>query len=730
MKKQLLSIFAVVAAGTAVAQTPSPSWTIAQDPIFTQVPVAGTRFLDAVDANVAWVCGYDGNSSTANYNWFSRTTNGGATWVPGNIFPDTNTYNLASLEAIDANIAWVASYMHATSGEGAIHMTNDGGQTWTNMSAPGMFTNTTQSFCNFITWLTPSIAIVNGDPIGPGNGEYELWKTTDGGQTWNLIPGSAIPDPLPAEYAIVDMYSTVGPTHMWFGTNKGRVYRTTDAGATWAVTQVGPTTPTSSVIEVRFANTTNGLCYVVSGANQMLYNTTNGGVTWNLIPGGLPANFGPNEMCAIPGTPYFASVGNANNMLSYSTNNGVTWNDWQSVGLPYTTIDFADQNTGWAGGFTAFPTSTVLGIWKYHGSDFSAVFSLPSYICKGASDVTVSPVNTSTSSASPLTFSWSASPADVLFSSPTASVPVLTFSANGTYTITLEATSPAGIGTATQVISIGSCTPPVVSFSISETGCNNIALTLTNTSTGSPNPTYTITSSPSNNFTVTQGSGNLWSLKWADPGSYVVTVAGSNPSGMSSATQTVVLADCSPTVSFDFVDLMCRVEDTITTVNNSMGVISHTWSIAPSPGSGGLFTSVGTGTLTNRMIKIGPSTSSATVVYTITLRASNNSGVTTFSRTVQVTKDNCVGLKHLSNLDNNLEVFPNPAREKVNISLPASSDTYRIKLLNVLGAEVYETKADRTGGNVTINLVNQPKGIYFLTVETNTEKVTRKIVLE
>jgi hypothetical protein len=188
MKKQLLSIFSALMVGSVMAQVPSTSLTN-QDATFPNpfsVTNPGIKFLDAVDANVVWAIGYDAAAPARNYNWYARSINGGTSFNSGNVFADTSTYQIANMEGIDANTAWVSSFMKATQGSGAIHRTTNGGATWVNMTAAGMFTNST-AFTNIVSFFTPSIGITQGDPV---NGEFEIWRTTDGGNTWSMVPGA------------------------------------------------------------------------------------------------------------------------------------------------------------------------------------------------------------------------------------------------------------------------------------------------------------------------------------------------------------------------------------------------------------------------------------------------------------------------------------------------------------------------------------------------------------
>jgi hypothetical protein len=721
MKKQLLSVFATLAAGVVMAQIPSPSWTISQNASFS-VTSAGHRFLDAVDANVVWLSGYDGVNAGRNYNWFSRTINGGTSYNSGNVFPDTNNYQLGNMEGIDANTAWVsafqrsAPYSPTNQGGGVIYRTLNGGTNWTNMTAAGMFTNVAASFCNWVSFLSPTDGIVNGDPV---NGEYEIWRTTNGGTNWTVVPGANIPDPVSGEFCIVDLYAKSGPNHLWFGTQKGRVYRTNDAGVTWNVSSLS-SAPNSTVTELAFSSPLVGIVYAQSPAGFEVHRTIDGGATWTLINPTPIGNVGRNDICHIPGTTYFASVDNQNQMLSYSKDNGNTWTDWGSTGIGYVCVDFANSYKGWTGSFSSATLATSGGIWKYNGIDFLSSFSVPQFLCKGVGNVTTTPVNSSAGNSSPLSFTWSAAPAGVVFSSASASVPVITFSANGTYTISLAVSNPDGVNISTQLVTVLTCSVPVAGFNLSATGCNNVALTLTNTSVGAPNPTVVITASPSTSVTITPGSGSLFSTKFGTPGTYTVTMVATNAAGSNTYTQTINIANCSPSVAFTFPATVCKDTETITTVNTTSGATSYTWNITPTGGVA-LFQTVGT----NKKLAF-----SIANTYTLTLRATNASGTNSAVQVITVSDCSGVGLFENTNLGNAIKVYPNPARETVNINLPSSFESVKVKLTNILGAVVYDEKLNNNKEKMTISLANNPKGVYFLTVESNNEKVTRKLVIE
>lgn len=733
MKKQLLSIFAAVAVSTVFAQTASPSWSISQNAAFTNT-AAGIRIIDAVDANVVWLTGFDGTAPSRNYSWFSRTTNGGTTFTAGTIFADTNNYVIANMEGVDANTAWVCAFQHgapysvANPGGGGIFKTTNGGTSWVNMAPLGMLTNTAQSFADFVSFLTPSVGIFVGDPVG---GSYEIWRTTSGGNSWTQVPAAAIPAPVNStEFAITNLYCKQGNSNLWFGTNAGRVYRTTDGGSSWAVSQVAA--PTSTITQLAFTTPSVGLVYAYNGTTTELWNTNDGGVTWAQVSP-VPANMGLSDVKAIPGTNIYVSADGSQTapFISYSSNNGATWTDFGSTGIQYLTLDFANPTSGWVGSFSDITTASLGGIWKYSGTLTAtgvaptSAFAVNPTLCGPTGAVTATNNSTGTG---PLSYTWSVAPSTgATISSSTSAAPSINFTANGSYTLTLVVTNSVGTNSSSQVVDVITCSAPTASFTLPTDACNLISFTTTVSGTpGSPAAGYLWTASPSAGVTFSPSPAvPNPSIKAITPGTYTITYVASNQSGSVSTTQTVTVSDCKPQPSFTIAAGGCK-PDTLIAANTSSNIAgttvnSYTWTTAPTAGVVRTNTNSPTGQ-SSRFIFNNANT------YTITLKASNASGTASAVQVITVVA--CyVGIEENTNLANLLNVYPNPAHDVLNIALPTSTDVYTVKLLNVLGAVVYEEKTNKTAA-VSINLANKAKGVYFLNVETNTEKVTKKVIVE
>ncbi|GAB4281793.1 MAG: hypothetical protein Kow0068_06310 [Marinilabiliales bacterium] len=312
----------------------------------------GLKYICAVDQNIVWATAYDGINTSNYITEFTRTTDGGNTWTPGTVSGYTSGYGSSMIYAIDGNTAWMPVF-NLTSGGGAILKTTNGGVTWTaqttaSFSAPAGFPNVVHFWDANNGWCM-------GDPNG---GEFELYTTTDGGTTWTQVAGANIPDPIATdEYGVTGFYSVVNDT-VWFTTNKGRIYKSTDRGYTWSVY----TTPLNDQFKVVFKDGSHGLAYQIT--NGTLIETSDGGQTWSVIsPNG---NFYDSDLAYVPGTPNtYISSGNSNG-ISYSLYGGHYWTDFSSFPGQMLNMAWVSPTCGWVGNFNT--DATTGGVYKWTGT--------------------------------------------------------------------------------------------------------------------------------------------------------------------------------------------------------------------------------------------------------------------------------------------------------------------------------------------------------------------------
>lgn len=117
-----------------------------------------------------------------------KTTNSGVTWKP--VFDNYGVYSIGCLamDPHNANIVWAGTGEHNSQralgyGNG-VYKSIDGGETWTNM---GLRTSRQVGKILIDPRNTNVVYVAaEGSVWGPG-GDRGVYKTTDGGKTWNLV---------------------------------------------------------------------------------------------------------------------------------------------------------------------------------------------------------------------------------------------------------------------------------------------------------------------------------------------------------------------------------------------------------------------------------------------------------------------------------------------------------------------------------------------------------------
>lgn len=301
---------------------------------------ADFRGLCAVSTNVAWASGTKGT--------FVKTTDGGNRWQVGKV-SGAEALDFRDIDAFDANTAYILSIGNGEASQ--IYKTTDGGANWSLQ-----FKNTEkQAFFDAMAFWDANHGIAMSDPV---NGKFVILTTDDGGKNWKPVAPENLPPAVQGEggFAASGTCITVqGKTNVWFATGgtAARVFRSTDRGRTWAVseTPIVSGVAAAGIFSIAFKDAKNGI--IVGGtynkpdeAEKSVAITADSGRTWKLAAN--PRGF---RSCAAyvktkQGTMIIV-VGTRGS--DYSTNNGAAWMAFDKEN--YNSVSFVkNTDVGWAAG--------------------------------------------------------------------------------------------------------------------------------------------------------------------------------------------------------------------------------------------------------------------------------------------------------------------------------------------------------------------------------------------
>ena len=178
-----------------------------------------------------------------------KTVNNGTTWKP--IFDSEDSYSIGCLamDPTNSNIIWVGtgennSQRSVAFGDG-VYRTDDGGKSWTNM---GLKESEHIGDIVIDPRDTNVVYVAAQGPLWKSGGDRGLYKTTDGGATWERVLhisddtgiNEVHMDPRNPDVLYASSYQR--RRHVWTLINGGPetgIYKSTDAGATWRELETG-----------------------------------------------------------------------------------------------------------------------------------------------------------------------------------------------------------------------------------------------------------------------------------------------------------------------------------------------------------------------------------------------------------------------------------------------------------------------------------------------------------
>ncbi len=222
------------------------------------LPTAGAKTVDAIDDLRAWAL-----ADT----YLQRTVDGGLAWATINL---PGVREARDIDFVDATRGWMVAQADQMVGGCAdydeqIYRTTDGGQTWT-----PLLTGSTPWRCENGLGQVVFVDANHGWAVG----RNLLLRTTDGGLSWAAV------DTTTARSTFIDF---VDAQRGWrilvpISPDEAHVQRTGDGGATWQTVLATSTYFVPGYNVVDFLNASEGW---VAGGQGLVWYTRDGGATWS-----------------------------------------------------------------------------------------------------------------------------------------------------------------------------------------------------------------------------------------------------------------------------------------------------------------------------------------------------------------------------------------------------------------------------------------------------------------
>lgn len=213
------------------------------------------------DKNHGWVVG-SGYRSDDQTGVILKTSDSGATWKT---VLDGKTDGLRSVYFVNNDVGWAVGGMPGKAG--VILKTTDGGETWYKQDCGVSLTDKQNRVFEGVTFIDESTGYV----LGSTDGQLDLYKTTDGGQSWSRT--------LKQCKGHASAIQFVDANTGWILTTN-LILGTTDGGKTWTEHSLGKA---RYVYSFHFSDAQNG---VVMTSNDGILRTGDGGKTWkSAVPG-------------------------------------------------------------------------------------------------------------------------------------------------------------------------------------------------------------------------------------------------------------------------------------------------------------------------------------------------------------------------------------------------------------------------------------------------------------
>jgi len=278
-------------------------------PVFDKQDVAaiGAVAIDPKRHDVVWV-GTGETNPRNDVSWGDgvyKSTDAGKTWTNVGLGA-TRAIASIVIDPRDPNVVLVGALgdVFADSPERGVYRTSDGGKTWTKTLYVGPRSGVSEMVADP---KNPNVVYAGiwqfqrrPWTFTSGGNEDGIWKSTDGGNTWNRLSGHGLPDGMTGRVGLASAPSNPQRVYALIESKAGILWRSDDGGASWKVvskdTLVNQRPFYFSHVRVDPANPDH-----VYGVSEFLSESKDGGKTFKEIA--HPVHVDYHDMWIAPDDP-------------------------------------------------------------------------------------------------------------------------------------------------------------------------------------------------------------------------------------------------------------------------------------------------------------------------------------------------------------------------------------------------------------------------------------------